>query len=71
MSNFSIILLKDSDFGVGQYHFGKKLLYFLFILLILGAAAIGWKFFEQYQTIGKMGQLIEKQEKKQKSLSWR
>ena len=63
MSNFSIILLKENDFGVGQYHFGKKLLYFLFILLILGAAALGWKFFEQYQTIGKMGQLIEKQEK--------
>ncbi|MEE2599903.1 MAG: M23 family metallopeptidase [SAR324 cluster bacterium] len=63
MSNFSIILLKENDSGVGQYHFGKKLLYFLFILLILGAAALGWKFFEQYQTIGKMGQLIEKQEK--------
>ena len=63
MSNISIILLKENDFGVGQYHFGKKLLYFLFILLILGAAALGWKFFEQYQTIGKMGQLIEKQEK--------
>ena len=63
MSNFSIILLKDSDFGVGQYHFGKKLLYFLSILIILGAAALGWKFFEQYQTIAKMGQLLEKQEK--------
>ena len=65
MSNFSIILLKDSDFGVGQYHFGKKLLYFLSILIILGAAALGWKFFEQYQTIAKMGQLLEKQEKSQ------
>ncbi len=63
MSNFSIILLKENDSGVSQFHFGKKLLYFLFILLILGAAALGWKFFEQYQTIGKMGQLIEKQEK--------
>ncbi len=63
MSNFSIILLKENDSGVGQYHFGKKLLYFLFILFILGAATLGWKFFEQYQTIGKMGQLIEKQEK--------
>ena len=65
MSNFSIILLKDSDFGVGQYHFGKKLLYFLSILIILGAAALGWKFFEQYQTIARMGNLLEKQEKSQ------
>jgi len=65
MSNFSILLLKDSDVGVSQYHFGKKLLFFLLMLLMLGAAALAWKFFEQHQTIANQNQLLEKQEKSQ------
>ena len=65
MSNFSILLLKDSDVGVRQYHFGKKLLYFLLTLLMLGSVALGWKFFEQHQTIAKQSQLLEKQVKSQ------
>ncbi len=62
MSNFSILLLKDSDVGVRQYHFGKKLLFFLLTLLMLGAVVLAWKFFEQYQTIAKQHQLLNKQE---------
>ena len=65
MSNFSILLLKDSDVGVRQYHFGKKLLIFLLTLLMLGAAVLAWKFFEQYQTIAKQSQLLNKQEQRQ------
>ena len=65
MSNFSILLLKDSDVGVRQYHFGKKLLFFLLTLLMLGAAVLAWKFFEQYQTIAKQSQLLNKQEQSQ------
>jgi cell division protein FtsL len=65
MSNFSILLLKDSDVGVRQYHFGKKLLIFLLTLLMLGAAVLAWKFFEQYQTIAKQSQLLNKQEQSQ------
>ena len=65
MSNFSILLLKDSDVGVRQYHFGKKLLFFLLTLLMLVAAVLAWKFFEQYQTIAKQSQLLNKQEQRQ------
>ena len=65
MSNFSILLLKDSDVGVRQYHFGKKLLFFLLTLLMLGAVVLAWKFFEQYQTIAKQHQLLNKQEQSQ------
>ena len=65
MSNFSILLLKDSDVGVRQYHFGKKLLFFLLTLLMLGAVVLAWKFFEQYQTIAKQSQLLNKQEQSQ------
>jgi len=65
MSNFSILLLKDSDVGVRQYHFGRKLLIFLLTLLILGTAVLAWKFFEQYQTIAKQSQLLNKQEQSQ------
>ncbi|MEC9011054.1 MAG: peptidoglycan DD-metalloendopeptidase family protein [SAR324 cluster bacterium] len=65
MSNFSILLLKDSDVGVRQYHFGKKLLFFLLTLLMLGVAVIAWKFFEQYQIIVKQSHLLNKQEQSQ------
>ena len=65
MSNFSILLLKDSDVGVRQYHFGKKLLFFLLTLLMLGAVVLAWKFFEQYQTIAKQSRLLNKQEQSQ------
>ncbi|MEC7886554.1 MAG: peptidoglycan DD-metalloendopeptidase family protein [SAR324 cluster bacterium] len=65
MSNFSILLLKDSDVGVRQYHFGKKLLFFLLTLLMLGVAVIAWKFFEQYQIIAKQSHLLNKQEQSQ------
>ena len=71
MSNLSILLLKDSDVGVRQYHFGSKLLFFLLTLLLIGAAALGWKFFEQYQTIAKQNQLLEKQEKTQMAFQQR
>jgi len=63
MSNFSILLLKDSDVGVRQYHFGTKLLIFFLILLLSGASALVWKFLEQHKIIEKQGQLLEKQEK--------
>jgi len=59
MSNFSILLLKDSDVGVSQYHFGKKLLFFLLMLLMLGAAALAWKFFEQHQTIANQNSYLK------------
>ncbi|MDG2064735.1 MAG: M23 family metallopeptidase [SAR324 cluster bacterium] len=65
MSNFSILLLKDSDVGVRQYHFGKKLLFFLLTLLMLGAVVLAWKFFEQYQTIAEQSRLLNKQEQSQ------
>ena len=71
MSNFSILLLKDSDVGVRQYHFGSKLLFFLLTLFLIGTAALGWKFFEQFQTITKQSLLIEKQEKTQMAFQQR
>ena len=71
MSNFSILLLKDSDVGVRQYHFGSKLLFFLLTLFLIGTAALGWKFFEQFQTITKQSLLLEKQEKTQMAFQQR
>ena len=65
MSNFSILLLKESKSGVRQYHFGAIFLFFLLTLLLAGAGALGWKFFEQFQTISMQRQLLEKQEKTQ------
>ena len=71
MSNFSLLLLKDSDVGVSQYHFGSKLLFFFLTLLLIGIAALGWKFFEQFQSITKQSLLIEKQEKTQMAFQQR
>ena len=65
MSNFSIILLRESNIGVRQYHFGTKLLLFLLTLLLVGLAALGLKFIEQYKIIKTQSQLLEKQEKTQ------
>ena len=65
MKNFSIILLKDSNFGVSQYHFGAKFMCFLLTLILVGAGALGWKFFDQHQTILKQAHLLEKQENTQ------
>lgn len=65
MKNFSILLLKDSNFGVSQYHFGAKFMFFLLTLILVGAGALGWKFFDQHQTILKQAQLLEKQENTQ------
>ncbi len=71
MSNFSIILLKEGNTGVKQYHYGTKLLFFIFFLFVLGLLAIGWKFFEQFQMIKAQGQLLEKQEKTQMAFQQR
>ena len=65
MKNFSILLLKDSNFGVSQYHFGAKFMFFLLTLILVGAGALGWKFFDQHQTILKQAQFLEKQENTQ------
>ena len=71
MRNFSIILLKDGNFGPSQYHFGSKFISFLLILLLICIGAIGWKFFEQYQTIMKQAQLLQKQENDQTAFQQR
>ncbi len=71
MSNFSIILLKEGNAGVKQYHYGTKLLYFIFVLLFIGLLAVGWKFFEQFQMIKEQSQLLEKQEKTQMAFQQR
>ena len=65
MINFSILLLKDSNFGVSQYHFGANFMFFLLTLIFVGAGALGWKFFDQNQPILKQAQLLEKQENTQ------
>ena len=59
MKNFSILLLKDSNFGVSQYHFGAKFMFFLLTLILVGVGALGWKFFDQHQTILKQAQLLD------------
>ncbi len=71
MSNFSIILLKEGNNGVKQYHYGTKLLFFIFFLFVLGLLTIGWKFVEQFQMIKAQGQLLEKQEKTQMAFQQR
>ena len=71
MSNFSIILLKDSDVGVRQYHFGTKLLLFFLTILLLGSSALVWKFIEQHKINEKQSHLLEKQEKTQMAFQQR
>ncbi|MBC8259247.1 MAG: M23 family metallopeptidase [SAR324 cluster bacterium] len=65
MNDYSILFLKESNVGVRQYHFGTKLLFLLLSLLLVGAGALSWKFFEQFQTITKQRLLLEEQEKTQ------
>ena len=62
MKSYSIILLKDSYKGVHQYHFGGKLIFFLLLLFLTGAASLSWIYFEQYLKIADQRQLLEKQE---------
>ena len=71
MSNFSIILLKEGNAGVKQYHYGTKLLFFIFVLFFIGLLAVGWKFFEQFRMIKEQSQLLEKQEKTQMAFQQR
>ncbi len=71
MANFSIILLRESNIGVQQYHFGTKLLFFFLTLLLIGLTALGWKFFEQFKIIETQSQLLEKQEKTQMAFQQR
>ena len=57
MSNFSIILLREGDIGVKQYHFGTKLIFFILILILAGFSFLGWKFFEQFKVLENQSQL--------------
>jgi len=62
MKSYSIILLKDSNKGVLQYHLGGKFIFFLLLLFLSGAASLGWIYFDQYLKIASQRQLLEKQE---------
>ena len=71
MSNFSIILLREGNVGVKQYHFGTKLLFFLLTIFLISLSAMLWKFFDQSKIIETQGQLLEKQEKTQMAFQQR
>jgi murein DD-endopeptidase MepM/ murein hydrolase activator NlpD len=62
MKSFSILLLKDSNTGVHQYHFGAKLIFSLLAIFLFGAASLSWLYYDQFQTISNQYQLLEKQE---------
>ncbi len=62
MKSYSIILLKDSNKGVRQYHFGGKLIFFLILLFLIATATLSSIYFDQYLRIANQRQLLEKQE---------
>ena len=62
MKSYSIILLKNSNRGVLQYHFGGKFIFFLLILFLTTTATLSWIYFDQYLKIANQRQLLEKQE---------
>ena len=62
MKSYSIILLKNSNKGVLQYHFGGRFIFFLFLLLFTASATLIWIYFDQYLKITNQRQLLEKQE---------
>ena len=62
MKSYSIILLKGSNRGVHQYHFGSVFIFFLLLLFFTGATTLGWIYFDQNKRISNQRQLLEKQE---------
>ena len=62
MKSYSIILLKNSNKGVLQYHFGGKFIFFLLLLFLTTTATLSWIYFDQYLKITNQRQLLEKQE---------
>ena len=62
MKSYSIILLKNSNKGVLQYHLGGKFIFFLLILFLTVTATLIWIYLDQYLKIANQRQLLEKQE---------